>query len=90
MSIGTTSAVYQNYDKSFRPIFDGSKDPYVAEDKSSLPLSMRNRSNSAPPRLQSRRASRRNRGRASRRGRGRASRRGRGRASRRGRGRGQR
>jgi hypothetical protein len=79
--------VIQNYDKSFRPIFDGTKDPYVAEDKSSLPLNMRNRSRSAPPRLQSRR---RNRGRTSRRGRGRTSRRGRGRTSRRGRGRGQR
>ena len=86
MSTGT-SKVYQNYDKSFRPIFDGTKDPYGAEDESSLPLNLRNRSKSAPPRLRSLRASRRNRGRASRRGRGRASRRGRGRASRRGRGR---
>ena len=63
--------VSQNYDKSFRPIFDGSKDPYVAEDKSSLPLNMRNRSRSAPPRLQRRR---RSRTRTNRRSRGRGQR----------------
>jgi hypothetical protein len=74
----------QNYEKSFNPIID--------EDANEARLlnNMTGRPQSAPARLQSGRASRRNRSRTSRRGRGRTSRRGRGRASRRNRGRGQR